>query len=247
MHRGAALMTISDVESHTPGTRQEAAGGIEETLQAVSYFKDVSAATIQELARSAVGRSYAAGECIFWEGEPALGLYVIGAGLVKICRHSTEGREHILHLLGKNETFNDVAALDGGANPATAVAHTDARVYMIPRAELRAIAARHPEVAWALIESMARRARHLVTMVEDLSMRSVKGRLARLLLEQAEAMESDAVPRFLTQEEMASRLGTVREMVGRALRSLTAEGAIEFDRHRIVILDPERLAEEAAA
>ena len=50
---------------------------------------------------------------------------------------------------------------------------------------------------------------------------------------------------MLTQEEMAARLGTVREMVGRTLRSMAASGVIEFDRHRIVILDPERLAEEA--
>jgi len=219
----------------------------EDLLQSVAYLSGLSASVVEELANAAIGRTYTAGQTIFWEGEPALGLYIVAEGLVKICRHSTEGREHILHLLGQGETFNDVAAMDSGPNPATAIAHTDAEIYVIPRAELRAIVARHAELAWALIESMARRARYLVTMVEDLSMRSVKGRLARLLLEQAATNETDAVPRFLTQEEMASRLGTVREMVGRALRSLAAEGAIEFDRHRIVILDAERLTEEAAA
>ena len=76
-------------------------------------------------------------------------------------------------------------------------------------------------------------------------MRTVKGRVARLLLDQAQTNQADVVPRLLTQEEMASRLGTVREMVGRALRSLAADGVIEFDRHRIVILDPLRLAQEA--
>ena len=95
------------------------------------------------------------------------------------------------------------------------------------------------------IESISRRTRQLVGMVQDLSMRSVKGRLAHLLLEQAEANEDDALPRMLTQEEMASRLGTVREMVGRALRSLASAGIIEFDRHRIIILDVERLRKEA--
>ena len=44
---------------------------------------------------------------------------------------------------------------------------------------------------------------------------------------------------------MAARLGTVREMVGRTLRSMANDGLIQFDRHRIVILDPQRLAEEA--
>ena len=115
------------------------------------------------------------------------------------------------------------------------------------RADLQAVAARHPDLAWALIESLARRARHLVGLVEDLSMRNVRGRLARLLLEQAQATGDEAIQRMLTQEQMASRLGTVREVVGRALRGLAADGIIEFDRHRIVILDPDRLADEAAA
>ena len=76
-------------------------------------------------------------------------------------------------------------------------------------------------------------------------MRNVRSRLANLLLTQARDTEREEVPRLLTQEEMASRLGTVREVVGRALRGLAADGIIEFDRHRIVILQPERLAEEA--
>ncbi|MBX2999508.1 MAG: Crp/Fnr family transcriptional regulator [Caldilineaceae bacterium] len=214
-------------------------------LQNVSYLAELGTAILTELAAVASERTFVAGQAIFWEGEPVVGLYLVAEGIVKISRYSTEGREHILHLIHAGDTFNDVAALDGGPNPATASAYTNATIYLIPREDLRAIVNRHPDLAWALIESMARRARHLVNMVEDLSMRSVKGRLARLLLDQAVGNQSGAVPRLLTQEEMASRLGTVREMVGRALRSLAAEGIIEFDRHRIVILDAERLADIA--
>jgi CRP/FNR family transcriptional regulator, cyclic AMP receptor protein len=219
---------------------------IVEILQSVPYLTDLRQAVIQTLAAVAIERAYAAGQIIFVEGEPVFGLFVIGEGTVKISRHSPQGREHILHLLHRGDTFNDVAALDGGPNPATAIAYTNAKVWAIPRAELKHIVDQHPELAWALIESMARRARYLVTMVEDLAMHSVKGRLVRLLLEQAKLNESEALPRVLTQEEMANRLGTVREMVGRALRSLAADGIIEFDRHRIVILDWERLAGEAS-
>jgi CRP-like cAMP-binding protein len=216
-------------------------------LQSVSYLAGLGSHILTELANIAGERTYNAGQVIFWEGEPVAGLYLVAEGIVKISRYSTEGREHILHLIHTGDTFNDVAALDGGPNPATATAYTHATIYMIPRHDLRAVVERYPDLAWALIESMARRARYLVNMVEDLSMRSVKGRLARLLIEQAEMNQTGAVPRLLTQEEMASRLGTVREMVGRALRSLAAEGIIEFDRHRIVVLDAERLADIAIA
>lgn len=216
-------------------------------LQSVSYLAGLPQATQEDLAAVASERTYRAGEIIFWQGEPAYGLYIVGGGSVKISRHSLDGREHILHLLQYGETFNDVAALDGGENPATATAHTDAVIWTIARDDLMRTTERHPDLAWALLEDMARRARTLVTMVEDLAMRSVKGRLARLLLEQATRNESEELPRLLTQEEMANQLGTVREVVGRALRSLANSGVIEFDRHRIVILDADKLAEEAAA
>jgi CRP-like cAMP-binding protein len=237
------LTTTTSVE--TMPAKDSSSQTVREILRSVSYLGALPDPVLDALATVAIIRSYPAGEAIFWEGEPCFGLFIIAEGIVKISRHSVEGREHILHLLHRGETFNDVAALDGGPNPATATAHTTATLYAIPRPDLRRITGQHPELAWVLIESMARRARYLVTMVEDLAMRSVKGRLARLLLEQAEANTSDALPRLLTQEEMASRLGTVREMVGRSLRSLAADGIIEFDRHRIVVLDPDRLAEEA--
>jgi CRP/FNR family transcriptional regulator len=101
-------------------------------------------------------------------------------------------------------------------------------------------------LAWALLESIARRTRHLVFVVEDLALRSVKARVARLLLAQAARASKPGELRrdqMITQAEMAARLGTVREMIGRALRDLADDGLIEFDRHRIVIIDRDRLVE----
>lgn len=213
--------------------------------QAVPYFADLTPEIVSELATVAVPRQYAAGTIIFGEGDPDNGLYMVEEGTVKICRYSKEGREQTLNTFSKGDTFNDVAVLDGGNSPATALAFSDAILWRVARADLQYLAMRHPALAWALIESIARRTRYLVGLVQDLSLRSVKSRLAKLLLEQVNASEEDVVKRMLTQEEMASRLGTVREVVGRALRSLAAAGVLEFDRHQIVILDSERLAEEA--
>ena len=214
-------------------------------LQKVNLLQGISDAALQKLVGSAVRRSYSAGSILFVEDDPVVGFYLIESGSVKISRVSQDGREHILLVLGAGDSFNEVAALDGGPNPATATAHSDVVVYCIVRDELRQTVAQHPDLAWAMIGSIARRSRQLVRMVQDLSMRSVKGRLANLLLDQAEANAADAAPKMLTQEEMASRLGTVREMVGRALRTLASDGIIEFDRHRIVVLDVERLRREA--
>jgi CRP/FNR family transcriptional regulator len=211
----------------------------------VPYLQEVSAGALADLATVATRQAFAQGQMIFLEGEPTGGLYLIEQGTVKIVRFAADGREHILHLVHPGDTFNDVSALDGGPNPACAVAFNDVTLWRVARPDLRQVAARYPELSWSLIESIARRARYLVNVVQDLAMRNVKGRLARLLLEQAQAAEQGLPPVALTQEEMASRLGTVREVVGRALRSLVAENVISMERQRIVIIDRQRLQEAA--
>lgn len=220
---------------------------IKSLLRKVRFFQQVSPAVIDALAGAATCLHYPQGTTIFLEGEPTSGMFLVEQGVVKISRLSLEGREHIINLSEPADTFNDVSALDGGPNPAHAVAHTDVVVWRIDRSDLQRLAFAHPELAWALIEDLAARTRVMVALAHDLAMRSVRGRLAKLLLTQASASQADVVERWLTQEDMAARLGTVREMVGRTLRSMAADGIIEFDRHRIVILDPERLAEEAEA
>ncbi len=219
-----------------------------ELLRQVPYFANLPELLLAELAALAGERRYARGQVIFLEGEPCAGLHIVAAGVVRMVKLSPQGREQVLEQLGPGKTFNDVAVLDGGPNPASAMAANDVRLVVVTAVDIRRLAHAHPELAWALIESIAGRTRHLVAMVEDLSLRSVKARFAKLLLAQAEQTAGQAQidrGQLVTQAEMAARLGTVREMVGRGLRELADEGLIAFDRHRIVILDRTRLAEVA--
>jgi CRP/FNR family cyclic AMP-dependent transcriptional regulator len=213
--------------------------------QSVPFLAGLEPKIVSALAAVATRHAFPANAMIFSEGDPVAGLFLIEEGSVKVCRFSKDGREHTLRVFQRGDTFNDVPAFDGGPNAATAIAFTDVVVWRVARSDLHRLAERYPALAWALLESIARRTRYLVNLVQDLSARNVKARLARLLLEQAQAEEPADCAQMLTQEEIASRLGTVREVVGRALRNLATNGIIEFDRHRIVIRDPERLAEEA--
>lgn len=214
-------------------------------LRRVPYFNGLPEPLLDSLAAACIARHVNRGQLIFLEGEPCAGLHIVASGGVKIYKLSPNGREQILHRVASGETFNDVAVLDGGPNPASAAAIAETDIWVITRDALQRLAQQYPQLAWALIESIARRARHLVAMVEDLSLRSVKARLARLLLAEAEqAAKADTLDRsqMVTQAEIAARLGTVREMVGRALRELADDGLIEFDRHRIVVVDRAALA-----
>lgn len=226
----------------------EPSASVLDLLRRVPYFAGLSDEVLAALARAAGTRRYGRGQIIFLEGDPCAGLFIVGSGEVKVFKLSAQGREQILQQLGPGGTFNEVAVLDGGPNPASVAATADAELYYIGRAEIRRLARSYPDLAWALIESMARRTRHLVGMVEDLALRSVKARLARLLLaEAARASDGGEIDRsrMVSQAEMAARLGTVREMVGRALRDLADDGVIDFDRHRIVVTNRGGLARAA--
>ena len=92
-------------------------------------------------------------------------------------------------------------------------------------------------LALALLKELTSRLRHLVNLVDDLALHSVQGRLAGMLLEQAAEDKRGMPAAALTQAEMAARLGTVREMVGRALKTFEALGLLRLERGVIVLLD----------
>ena len=97
----------------------------------------------------------------------------------------------------------------------------------------------------AVIRHLAERVLYYVGLVEDLALRSVEARLAHTLLKHAQDSGGClTVPRqtWTTFDEMATRLGTVRDVLSRALRTLEEEGLLRVERHQIVILDPAGLA-----
>ncbi len=205
-------------------------------LKALPYFKALGADDLARLARTVIERAYEKDKVVFLEGEPCQGLYVVREGSVKISKLSPEGREQILSYIKPGDSFNEVAVFDGGPNPANVSAVEPTILWIVPRDEIVELIKKNPQVALAIIQNLGARLRHLVGLVEDLSLRQVTGRLAKLLLETATAGEH-----ALTQQEMAARLGTVREMIGRSLRQLEARGLIKTERGKIVILDREEL------
>ena len=193
-------------------------------------------ASWHELAPSARWREYETGEIVFLEGETHPGLYYLQYGWLKIVKVSPAGREQILRFLEPGDTFNEMGVFTDQPNPATAVALEPAGVWLIPRIGIMHLLQTRPDFAQQVITKMAERMMYLVSLVTDLSLRPVMGRLARLLLEEAVG-DVLARPRWYTQTELAARLGTVPDVVQRALRTLENDGLIGVDRHQIHILD----------
>lgn len=214
-------------------------------LRDVSLLKALDDTTMTLLARETHSREYAAGEVIVLEGEAQPGLYFLAHGYVKVVKFSAAGREQTLRVIEAGDTFNEVSVFTSTPNPATAIALEPSTVWLIPRLSLSRLMRERPEFAQSIIEQMAERMLFLVSLVTDLSLRPVTGRLARLLLESA---TDDEVlrPRWFTQAELAGRLGTVPDVVQRSLRGLEADGLIAVDRQRILILNRPALKQLAA-
>jgi CRP/FNR family transcriptional regulator len=213
-------------------------------LRALPYFEECPQSTLDLLAGQALKQHFGAGEAIFHEADPALGLWLVERGSVKIFKVNLDGVEHILHLLSAGSTFNDIAAFDGGANPANAAALSETTLWLISLASLDAALAADPALARRVIRLLALRIRGLVHRIEDLVLYGVVVRLARFLLQQAEdpALSAPGV----TRAAIAAYLATTPETISRALRTLEDSGAIRFDRHRILILNEHLLRDLAA-
>jgi CRP/FNR family cyclic AMP-dependent transcriptional regulator len=212
-------------------------------LRAIPLFADLSVDALAGVARAAVRRAYAEGETILVEGESCRAAYFIAEGQVRVFRLSPGGREQVLARLGPGQAFNTVPPFQPqGVNHATVQALAATVVYAIPCDHLRRLVGEVPQLALAILRDFADRLDRLTGLVEDLSLRTVRGRLARFLLERAEAGQ---VTRRFTQEEMAAELGTVRDMIGRTLRAFADAGLVKLERQRIVLLDREGLEAEA--
>jgi len=214
------------------------------TLSTISFLRGLDSAILEEVAAAALWYAYRSGAPVFWEGEQAAGLYYLHTGWLKVVKSSPDGREQVLRFLGPGETFNEVGVLADRPNPATAIALEDAALWLIERATIRRLLLTHPDVALRVLENMADRVTGLVQLVADLSLHSVEVRLARFLLEQATGDEV-VRRRWNTQSELAARLGTVPDVLSRALRTLSDAGLIAVDRQRIQILDIPALRQRA--
>jgi CRP-like cAMP-binding protein len=208
-------------------------------LKSVPYFSDLSLAELESIRKLVFEKTADRAEIVLLEGESAANLYFVASGVVKVFKTSAEGKEQILSIVRPGEPFNDVPIFDDGPNPVSAQAMGPVLLYGIKRSDLEVILRGYPQIALNTIKVLARRVRHLVSLVEDLSFKHVIGRVAKILLEHT-AIEKGPGPR-LTQQEMAAMAGTAREVVGRSLRALEEGGAIKLDRHRIVITDKETL------
>ena len=220
------------------------------SLKKVPFFSDLQEEALQALADSALTLYFSKGELIFLEGGPCPGLFIVHSGAVKIFKMSPAGREQILGIEAPGRPVAELAVLDEGPYPASAAAVEDTVLFMIPKAEFHRLCRHHPDIAFRIIRSLAGRFRKLVGLVEILAFLEVGQRLARFLVERItlegkSAANGIEVQVDMSHQDIASRIGTVRELVSRSFSRFQEQGLLTVKNRTVTVLDMDRLKAEA--
>ncbi len=230
----------------------EIKGNHGQTLAKAPIFLGLTEDEIAFLLQRAVPRHYAAGEIVFGEGEPCLGLYVVESGHIRIFKSSSGGREHVLSIDGPGSSVAEVPVFDGGNYPASVAAIDDATLLFVSKQDFHALCLAHPQVALKVLRVVGARLRRLVGIIEELSFITVRHRLASFLLRLAQregkhTRDGIEVTLPASNQELASQIGTVRELVSRNLSRLQAQGVVRIDGRSAFIRDLKGLEAETQA
>jgi CRP/FNR family transcriptional regulator len=222
------------------------------TLKSTQLFSALNSSEIGSFAERTSIRRFAPGELLFAEGEPCAGLFVVISGRVRIFKTSPSGREQVLTIEGPGGSIAELPVFDGGAYPASAAAVDESQLLFVSRHDFRAYCLEHPQVALKVIEVVGARLRRLVGIIEELSFTTLRHRLISWLLREADARgrvyETGTVFELdISHQELAARIGTVRELVSRNMARLQAQGFIQVQGHEVTILDREGLEADLAS
>jgi CRP-like cAMP-binding protein len=209
-----------------------------QTLSGVPFLHELPESTLTEIARRCVEKVFLRGEVIFLEGDASKGLLVVREGAVKIFKTGDGGREQILEIEGSGRSVAELPLLDGRPYPASCAAVHDSVLLIVRPADFKELLGRHPDLSGAVIASLAFRLRRMVMLVQELSLRDVRQRLLDLFREFAK--DGDSFELELSHQELAARIGTVREIVSRTLAKFIQEGIIGVEGKTVTLLDPPR-------
>ncbi|MFM8319703.1 MAG: Crp/Fnr family transcriptional regulator, partial [Chloroflexota bacterium] len=214
-------------------------------MRSVAHFRVLPETDLRAIAASGGQQRFNAGDMIFLEEEPCAGMYVLLAGEVHLLKLGPQGQQNIISVVRPVIMFNEVAVLDGGPNPLTAMAVQDSLAWRISYDAFQGLLTQYPLLGISLLRILAQRNRLLVAHYHDLSFLPVTGRVAKLLLELSQGGKVTIQRHDLPVSQMAARISTVSEAVSRAMKDLRERQAIEISRSTITVLDPQALAELA--
>jgi len=219
--------------------------GLIESIRTVKHFQSLNLGELHTIVTAGQIRHYKHGQTIFSEGEACSGMFVLIRGCIHLCKFGRQGQMNIMSLIEPVTMFNEVAVLDGGSNPLTAIAIEESMLWQINYNAFQDLMKRIPQVGLSLLRVLAKRNRELIVHYEDLSFRTVIARTAKLLLDLSMGGCKPIDRRNCSIQEMANRIATVPEAISRSLNIIKCQGLISTSRTEIIVISVEQLADLA--
>ena len=202
-----------------------------EALAPLPFFSQLSDNIRHQLINICVIQEVTRDETLFLEAQTAKGAFIVLTGRIMVYKLAPDGREQIIHIWERGDLFAEVSLWGGTPYPAHARALDDGLVVLLPRQPLLDLVRQSPDIAFALLAAMSKRQRHLVTLVESLSLKEVPARLAVYLLQLADDCDQDSVELELKKNRLAALLGTIPETLSRVLARMEKAGIIRREGH----------------
>lgn len=215
---------------------------MEKLIQEHPAFSQVKPTVIDKLVELAISRKYQSDEILTCAGDVWPHLFMIGEGSLLVIKESSEGRGLAITELAAGELlWGPAFFLDEEINPATLKFNQDSLLFIWSREKLLPVLRENGDLTWELTKLMATRMIKISYFIDSLAFRRVSGRLANLLVSLPSQTASGPLMRSLTLDDMATRIGSTREMVCRSLQRFADQGLISITRTEWEILDRDQL------
>jgi CRP/FNR family transcriptional regulator, dissimilatory nitrate respiration regulator len=215
-------------------------------LRKCSLFEGVSEADLEPIAAITTVKWFAKGEYLFHEGTPVHGFYIVSSGAVKVHRVSFAGKEQVLHVYRANESFGEEALISELGYSADASSLDNSQLLMVQKAEFLGILRRQPDLALCILRSLSQHLSQLVDLLDDLTLKDVKTRLANWLLQHCpdpESYEPCRIELPMTKRILAAELGTVSETFSRTIAKFRKLRLIAVEGNTFTLLCPIKLSQ----
>jgi len=216
-----------------------------QTLKRCPLLKELSAEDLNAIVELSVVKSLYAGEFLFREGGGVRGFYVVRRGAIKVHRVNWLGKEQVIHLYRPFESLAEESLVSDLGHHADACAIEPSEVVMVRRDGFVAMLKDRPELAMCLLRSTQHHLCLLVELLDDLTLKDVKTRIAEWLVGHCPDPRSSkpcSIELDTTKRVLAAELGTASETFSRALAKFRAQKLISTDGNFVTLHSPTRLA-----
>jgi len=195
---------------------------------------------LDKISQHTTTRTFPKNTVVINEGDDTDSLYLIDKGSVKVYLSDDNGKEVIINTLEAGEYFGELSILTAGKRSASVMTNENSVLTIIHKQSFKTLLLNHPSIAYTLIENLANRVRDLTENIKSLALQDVYGRVIKTLLSLSEPlqinnMDKRVIRKRITQQEIASRVGSSREMVARILKDLALGEYISHENKQIVI------------